>query len=330
MLSISKNGSLSLRKGKRLLVFEELTGKQGTISISRNLLISGISSQSDQEKLEQHFSEFGDLHVLDTQQIAQCIIIVGYFDIRNAKAAFNYFSMIYAVQFLSDPPFDDYSDILYIYGERGDTKELNMIFADGCYEVQTLGGLMGFKYWDLRQMWNKKSLLHLLGTGIRELNTLDKTKENKENLPPLLIPRKNPESLSSYVIDLSAIMRGTDMRTTLMIKNIPNKYTQTMLLDSIDKNHMLSYDFVYLPIDFKNKCNVGYAFINFVDYRFIPSFYTEFDGKKWEKFNSEKVCALAYARIQGRQSLIKHFQSSSIMGQEKSMRPVLLNSNNNY
>ena len=62
----------------------------------------------------------------------------------------------------------------------------------------------------------------------------------------------------------AALMAGEDKRTTLMIKNIPNKYTQKMLLATIDEHFKGHYDFFYLPIDFKNKCNVGYAFINMV------------------------------------------------------------------
>ena len=93
---------------------------------------------------------------------------------------------------------------------------------------------------------------------------------------------------------------GDDRRTTLMIKNIPNKYTQRMLLNTIDENFRGTYDFFYLPIDFKNKCNVGYAFINMVQPGYIVPFVQKFDHKKWDKFNSEKVCQISYARIQVR------------------------------
>ncbi|KAM3386735.1 hypothetical protein ACQJBY_009959 [Aegilops geniculata] len=129
-----------------------------------------------------------------------------------------------------------------------------------------------------------------------------------------------------YELDIERIVCGEDSRTTLMIKNIPNKYTSKMLLTAIDENHKGTYDFIYLPIDFKNKCNVGYAFINMISPEHIVPFYKIFHGKRWEKFNSEKVASLAYARIQGKSSLIAHFQNSSLMNEDKRCRPILFHS----
>ncbi|KAM2286445.1 hypothetical protein ACFX1S_038918 [Malus domestica] len=137
-----------------------------------------------------------------------------------------------------------------------------------------------------------------------------------------------------YELDIERILHGEDRRTTLMIKNIPNKYTSKMLLAAIDEQCRGIYDFLYLPIDFKarklfrlssyqNKCNVGYAFINMIDPHQIVPFYKAFNGKKWEKFNSEKVASLAYARIQGKAALIAHFQNSSLMNEDKRCRPIL-------
>lgn len=60
----------------------------------------------------------------------------------------------------------------------------------------------------------------------------------------------------------------------------------------------------------------------------IIPFYEAFNGKKWEKFNSEKVASLAYARIQGRLALIAHFQNSSLMNEDKRCRPILFNAEN--
>ncbi|XP_068667367.1 protein MEI2-like 4 isoform X3 [Aristolochia californica] len=135
-----------------------------------------------------------------------------------------------------------------------------------------------------------------------------------------------PDNRKQYELDIDRIVRGEDTRTTLMIKNIPNKYTSKMLLAAIDEHHRGTYDFIYLPIDFKNKCNVGYAFINMIDPVQIVPFYQAFNGKKWEKFNSEKVASLAYARIQGKTALIAHFQNSSLMNEDKRCRPILFHS----
>ncbi|XP_073118242.1 protein MEI2-like 4 isoform X3 [Elaeis guineensis] len=134
------------------------------------------------------------------------------------------------------------------------------------------------------------------------------------------------DNKKQYELDIERIAHGEDSRTTLMIKNIPNKYTSKMLLAAIDEHHRGTYDFIYLPIDFKNKCNVGYAFINMIDPQHIIPFYQTFNGKKWEKFNSEKVASLAYARIQGKAALIAHFQNSSLMNEDKRCRPILFHS----
>ncbi|XP_028548605.1 protein MEI2-like 2 isoform X2 [Dendrobium catenatum] len=134
------------------------------------------------------------------------------------------------------------------------------------------------------------------------------------------------DSKKQFQLDLDRIINGEDTRTTLMIKNIPNKYTREMLLAAIDENHKGTYDFLYLPIDFKNKCNVGYAFINMTSPLHIISFYQAFNGKKWERFNSEKVSSLAYARIQGKAALVAHFQNSSLMNEDKRCRPIVFNS----
>jgi len=55
-----------------------------------------------------------------------------------------------------------------------------------------------------------------------------------------------------------------------MLRNIPNKVNQAMLKDIVDESSWGKYDFMYLRIDFANDCNVGYAFINFVDVSNFP------------------------------------------------------------
>ena len=96
-----------------------------------------------------------------------------------------------------------------------------------------------------------------------------------------------------------------------------------MLLAAVDAVLAGGYDFFYLPIDFKNKCNVGYAFVNVTHPSLIPALHARFHGARWDRFNSEKVCELAYARIQGKAALVTHFQHSSLLHEDKRCRPLL-------
>lgn len=113
-----------------------------------------------------------------------------------------------------------------------------------------------------------------------------------------------------YTLHLDRIISGADRRTTCMIKNIPNKYTQAMLIDMINETHWGAYDFIYLRMDFKNRCNVGYAFVNFIDPLSIASFAQRVMGRKWPRFNSDKICQVTYARIQGKAALLDKFRHS--------------------
>ncbi|KAL0711206.1 hypothetical protein Bca4012_018184 [Brassica carinata] len=130
-----------------------------------------------------------------------------------------------------------------------------------------------------------------------------------------------------YHIDLDRIATGDDIRTTLIIKNIPNKYTYKMLVAEIDEKHKGDYDFLCLPVDFKNKCNMGHAFVNMVSPLHIVPFQQTFNDKIWEKFNSGKVASLAYAEIQGKSALASYMQNPSSMKDEKQLFPEVSHHN---
>ncbi|KAL6567871.1 hypothetical protein OROGR_001539 [Orobanche gracilis] len=129
-----------------------------------------------------------------------------------------------------------------------------------------------------------------------------------------------------------------DPRTTVMIKNIPNKYSQNLLLNMLDshcshcneqitdggEDHPLSsYDFVYLPIDFINKCNMGYGFVNMTTPQATLRLYKAFHHQSWEVFHSRKICEVTYARLQGLEALREHFKNSKFPNEAEEYMPVV-------
>ena len=122
-----------------------------------------------------------------------------------------------------------------------------------------------------------------------------------------------PKALNASQMGLSEQMTPRHLCTTVMLRNIPNKYTQKMLVEHLDDRGFFGvYDFLYLPIDFRNKCNVGYAFINFLDNESLERFKNMFNDYKLPGFNSQKVCQVTYARVQGLEANIEHYKNSPV------------------
>ena len=118
-------------------------------------------------------------------------------------------------------------------------------------------------------------------------------------------------------VDIRKVLSLEDKRNTIMIKNIPNKFTREKLLELIDKNFASTYDLFILPKDGNKNRNFGYAFINFISSYSIPYFYFVFNGKKWAETNSQKVCEITYSKIQGRNELISHYPNKIIFFNDK-------------
>jgi hypothetical protein len=101
--------------------------------------------------------------------------------------------------------------------------------------------------------------------------------------------------------------------TTVMLRNIPNKYTQKMLMEVFDgRGFEGRYDFFYLPMDFRHNCNLGFAFANFDSEATLREFTEKFEGFKLPGFNSTKVCQVSLARVQGLHANIQHYQNSPV------------------
>jgi len=110
--------------------------------------------------------------------------------------------------------------------------------------------------------------------------------------------------------------------TTVMLRNIPNKFTETKLLNELTaRGFGNSFDFFYLPADWKPSkrqgqkmvANLGYCFINFTTPEEAERFRLEFTGLKLTE-NTMKVCEVTYAEVQGLETNIRHASGTLRVG----------------
>ncbi|KAK6350704.1 hypothetical protein TWF718_003890 [Orbilia javanica] len=134
-------------------------------------------------------------------------------------------------------------------------------------------------------------------------------------------PPRYDLSINRNILDLHNVRNGIDLRTTIMIRNIPNHLPQSVIKAWLDEVSYRKYDFLYLRIDFANHCNVGYCFVNYLSLADIVDFVQRRVGMRWSQFGSEKIVEVSYANIQGKSALIEKFRNSSVMDQPFEFRP---------
>jgi hypothetical protein len=116
--------------------------------------------------------------------------------------------------------------------------------------------------------------------------------------------------------------------TTMMLRNLPNEYTRSMLMSELDKaGFFATYDFIYVPIDKCTHWNVGYAFVNFLSPEIAERCKREFAGRRLpsEDPRPAKVMQVCRAHVQGLEKNVEYYKQSAVMtSRHESHRPLII------
>jgi len=104
--------------------------------------------------------------------------------------------------------------------------------------------------------------------------------------------------------------------TTLMIRNIPNHYTQlTMVRELEGLGFQDSYDFLYVPLDKGTNGSVGYCFVNFISPEWAQRCTQVFVGRPFERQRRDrrsKVAVVSIAHLQGLEANLRHYRNAAV------------------
>lgn len=116
--------------------------------------------------------------------------------------------------------------------------------------------------------------------------------------------------------------------TTLMIRNVPGKYTQEDLMqDLMETGFGGTYNFLYLPMDKGTGASVGYAFVNFVDPITAANCMKWFEGHRFlhQQRSSKKLAKISVAHLQGLEKNLQHYKNTIVNASTaESRRPVVI------
>jgi len=138
--------------------------------------------------------------------------------------------------------------------------------------------------------------------------------------------RKSP-SKEAATAAAATRQQDEDMRTTLMLRNLPNDYTRELFLNMLDDECLAGeYDFVYFPVDFQTGSGLGYAFVNFTSHEEAVRAWQLLDGYNDWLVGSTKVCEVRWSNpVQGLNANVQRYRNSPLMHEKvpDSYKPVV-------
>lgn len=104
-------------------------------------------------------------------------------------------------------------------------------------------------------------------------------------------------------------------RTTVMLRNLPERFTRSMLTNLLDKEGFGAvYDFVYMPMNFRTKASFGYAFVNVVTPDEACRLCQQLQNFDRWGITTEKVCDVLWSDMhQGLAAHVERYRNSPVM-----------------
>lgn len=123
--------------------------------------------------------------------------------------------------------------------------------------------------------------------------------------PPGYWAAPAPVALQSHVIE----------KTTVMLRNLPTAFTRESMFELlVDEGFEGFFNFLYMPIDFKSSCSMGYCFVNFVTSGDALRCWQVLEGfSDWGR-PCDKVCTVTWSDPQqGLASNMERYRNSPVM-----------------
>lgn len=135
-------------------------------------------------------------------------------------------------------------------------------------------------------------------------------------------------SLVPKTVNLQEQHEGQQEITTLMIRNIPNRYSQRDLIAELeDLGFGGKFNFLYIPLDKGTMANVGYAFVNFIDKEWAKNCMDAFHDYRFKRHRktSGKIASVSAAHLQGLEANLAHYERAVVnTAKLKQRRPVVI------